>query len=99
MPVRAPTIAVHEQHSVMYSILSGEYLLIFGGSLLAIGIAIIAVTLYGTQRTTAQILTNQKAAIQNPKTGLKYGGMGAGVGGAMLALGLAMHFIHRKFVH
>ena len=69
---------------------------LMGVLMVIIGVCIVGFTLYGTRRTTAQILLNQPAAVKNPKTGLKYGSMLAGLGGSIVAVHMAGMFIGHK---
>lgn len=72
---------------------------VVGLVLVVLGVCTMGFTLYGTQRTTAQILTNQPAAVQNPEKGLKYGGMAALAGGGILAFHGLVMFVGQKLHH
>lgn len=83
VPVKAPPMVVQGMFGL--------------GLVLALaGVCIMGFTLYGTQRTTAQILLKQPAAVQNPAKGLKLGGSMALAGGALLGVAYLAELIARK---
>lgn len=103
MPMRAPVqaaipaIAITKKVGIFTK--AWGTILIVGVVMLVLGVCTVGFTLYGTQRTTAQILLNQPAAIQNPKNGLKYGGYLALAGGGVVGLHVAVAFIAHKLHH
>lgn len=99
MPMQAavPAVAVTKEFGILAKVWGT--ILVVGIVMLVLGVCTVGFTLYGTQRTTAQILLNQPAAIQNPKFGLKYGGMLALAGGTVVALHAGVAFIGHKLHH